>query len=145
MTEITYELKHGLKYTNKGDVHEASFVTLTAPTFKQLDKVAPMKQALVCAITGLNTNGQEQIEGNSGPEGEVDAAQALFLLYNSSDNVTKVLLHGAELLKSGVALIEGEVKFTTPLLEKLELTDFEGLVGTYLANFILSSLMDGLK
>ena len=70
-------------------------------------------------------------------------AQCIQVLYRSSVDVTKVFLYAEQLFKSGVALIDGETKLTTPLMEKMSLQDFEGLVGAYIANFIVPSLMDG--
>jgi hypothetical protein len=42
------------------------------------------------------------------------------------------------LLKENVALVDGEQKLTTPLMEKMSPYDFESMVGEYIANFILA-------
>ena len=146
MNECNYELKHPFEYANKGEQVAASFITLFAPSFKHIDKVAPIKQAFTAAITDtardVNTAEVEAKE----PEEDGDLitpSQAIQVLYAANADITKVFLHAQELFKSGAALVDGESKLTTPLMEKMHLDDFEGLVGAYLGNFIAPSLMGG--
>lgn len=147
MSEYEYELKHSFSYaTDKGDMAEANFVTLSAPTFKQLDKVTPIKQAFTSAIEEvtktIDTSGSASAEPVETDE-QITGQQALQLLYRWSGDATKVLLHAEQLFKSGAALVDGETKLTTPMMDKMQLVDFEGLLGAYIANFIAPSLMDG--
>jgi hypothetical protein len=146
MSEHIYELKHPFKYANKGEQVDASFITVFAPTFKQIDKVAPIKQAFTVAIDEISS-GQEDVkekEGEKESEG-ITPSQVLQLLYRANADITKLFLHAQELFKSGAALVDGESKLTIPLMEKMSLDDFEGLVGVYIANFIVPSLMDGTE
>jgi len=146
MNECNYELKHPFKYANKGDQVEAVFITLFAPSFKQIDKVAPIKQAFTAAITDTVSDvNVDEVEAKEPEEGDelITPSQAIQVLYRANADITKVFLHAQELFKSGVALVDGESKLTTPLMEKMHLDDFEGLVGAYLGNFIAPSLMGG--
>ena len=147
MTEIIYELKTPFDYALKGEKVDASFISITAPSFKQIDKVAPIKQLFTEAISVVmkaETEDEAEQEQADGDEKEgMTGAQCIQVLYRSSVDVTKVFLYAEQLFKSGVALIDGETKLTTPLMEKMSLQDFEGLVGAYIANFIVPSLMDG--
>ena len=142
MSEVIYELKHPFEYSSKGEKVPASFITLFAPTFKQIDKVAPIKQAFTAAITELT----DSVESGDSQEeaGDITGPQVLQLMYRWSGDMTKIFLHSEQLFKSGAALVDGEAPLTTPLMEKMNLTDFEGLLGAYIANFIVPSLMDGL-
>jgi hypothetical protein len=145
MSEHQYELKHPFEYAGKtGEMISVGFITITAPTFKQLDKVAPIKQAFTAAIKevtdDLTPDTAEKADTAGGDK--IDGAQAMALLYRWSGDITKVLLYAAQLFKDA-ALVDGEEKLTTPLLNKMHLSDFEGLLGMYLANFIVPSLMDG--
>ena len=145
MSEVITELKQPFNYAHKGDTQEASFITLMPPTFKQIDKIAPMKQAFVGAINDLSSDTQQAApDADAASDEEITGPQIMALMYRSSCDMTKVFLHAQELFKSGAALVDGEVKLTTPLMEKMSVGDFERLVGDYLANFIAPSLMDGL-
>lgn len=142
MSEYQYELKHLLEYSTKdGEMAKAQFITLSAPSFKQLSHVAPIKQAFMAALTEIASGDADK---DAEAEDTVTAAQVMSVLYCWSGDMTKILLHAAELFKSGAALVEGEAKLTQPLLDKIHYDDFDGLVGAYIANFIAPSLMDGL-
>ena len=59
--------------------------------------------------------------------------------------MAKILLSAVELFKSGVAYIEGEAKVTRPVLDEMSNDDLEGMLGEYLANFILRSVLNKKK
>ena len=142
MSEHIYELKSPFEYAHKGESIEAGFITLFAPTFKQIDKVAPIKQAFTAAISEVT----ESVDTNqevSDEESTVTGPQVMQLMYRWSGDMTTVFLHAEQLFKSGAALVDGETKLTSPLMEKMTLDDFEGVVGDYIANFIAPSLMAG--
>jgi hypothetical protein len=142
MDDIIIELKKPVPYAKKGEIENATFVTLQPPTFKQIDKVAPLKQAFMSAIKEL-----EGVEGTAEPgesEQEITGGQVMAIMYRSQVNMAAVFVHAQELFKNGGALLDGEAKLTVPLLEKMELSDIEKLVGEYIANFIMPSLLDGL-
>ena len=151
MSEYTYELKHPFQYANKGEQVDASFITITGPNYKQMDKVAPIKQAFTVAIEETARGESEAIEAAKeaaeeavGEEDElIPPSQVIQVLYRASSDITKVFLYAEQLFKSGAALVDGETKLTTPLMEKMHLDDFEGLVGAYISNFIAPSLMGG--
>ena len=143
MSEYTYELKQSFKYAKSGEQEDATFITITAPTFKQLDKVAPIKQALMAAISEIQDS-KIVAESDAKTDNEkLTGAQCIQLMYTWSGDLNKVFLHAEQLFKSDVALIDGESRLTSPLMDKMSVTDFEGLVGAYIANFIAPSLMDG--
>lgn len=143
MSEHIYELKHPFEYAHKGDTQEANFITIYAPTFKQVGRMAPIKQAFTAAIEEVTKTVDTSQETDGADSEKVTGSQVMQLMYRWSGDMTGVFLHAQELFKSGAALVDGETKLTTPLMEKMQMVDFEGLVGEYIANFIAPSLMDG--
>jgi hypothetical protein len=150
MSEVMYELKTPIQYSHKGDKVDATFISLTAPTFKQLDKFAPMKQMIANAMLKIRDSVDESTikEVKESQEDDTDdlkfeGKQALNLLYTSETDMASFFIYAQELFKSGAALVEGESKLTVPLMDQMDASDFEGLVGEYVANFIMPSLMDG--
>ncbi len=144
MKDVIVELKQPFSYAAKGDTEEASFIYLFPPTVKQIDKMAPLKQAFVTAINDLSSDLDSTQEVEAEASGEITGPQIMAMMYRSSCNMASVFLHAQELFKSGAALVDGEVKLTIPLMEKMSVDDFEKAVGEYLANFTAPSLMDGL-
>lgn len=144
MSEFNYELKKPFSYAAKGEMVEAHFITVTAPSYKQMTNAAPIKQAFMTAITEV---AEKEITKHADVEKSDDESvtgeQVLQLLYSSSSEITKVFLYAEQLFKSGAALVDGDQKLTSELMQKMDMTDFESLVGDYIANFIAPSLMDG--
>lgn len=143
MSEITVELKTPFEYAIKGENQKAAFITLSAPTFKQIDKIAPIKQAFVSAISDLGGGSDDAVKPEPGEAENITGPQVMAILYQSKGNMSQVFLYAQALFKD-VALVDGEVKLTTPLMEKMDIADFERMLGEYLANFTAPSLMDGL-
>lgn len=146
MDEVIYELKVPFEYPVKGEMTEASFITLFAPHYKSINDFAPIKQAFTTAISELSQSAVQAAESlpEDKPE-EIGPKSVMHVLYSWSGDTSKVFFHAERLFKNGAAKVDGENSFTTPMLEKMDIEDVEGLVGTYVANFIAKSLMDGLS
>lgn len=146
MSEINYELKKPFDYAYKGENQSASFITLFEPTFKQLTHITPIKQAFSAAMAQLSARDVEKTADETVDDddnGEPTAAMMLAVLYQWDGNLSGVFIHAQELFKTGAALVEGETKLTIPLMEKMSTTDFEQMVGEYIAAFLAPSLMNG--
>lgn len=143
MAEVIYTLINPIEYAWKGEKTEGSFITLTAPTFKMITKAAPIKQAFMSAITEFQKNVSVEADPSSSDGSNVTAKQIMQILYSSSINVNSLFLNAQELFKSGLAMLDGQQSLTVPLMEKMSVDDFEGLLGEYIANFILPSLING--
>lgn len=145
MSEVQYELKKSFDYAYKGENQTASFITLFAPNYKQMGNFTPIKQAFTAAITEVTADLDPEAAKDEAAKDDtgVTAAAAMQLMYRWTGDLTKIFLYAEQLFKSGAAMIDGEIKLTTPLLEKMDMVDVEGLLGEYIANFIAASLMDG--
>jgi len=143
MSEVQYELKNPFDYAYKGENQTASFITLLAPTYKQMGNFTPIKQAFTAAITEVTADLDPEATTEGGDDTGVTATAAMQLMYRWTGDLTKIFLYAEQLFKSGAAMIDGETKLTTPLLEKMDMVDVEGLTGEYIANFIAASLMNG--
>ena len=142
--EVTYELKSPFEYAVKGDVQEAAFITLSAPNYKQMDRFIPIKQAFTSAVTEISESAVAKTAVGDAPEDhEMTSKAVMQVMYAWSGDMVGVLLHAEQLFKSGAALVDGETKLTSDLMAKMALSDFEFMVGDYIAAFIARSLLDG--
>jgi hypothetical protein len=142
-TEFNYELTTKFKYHFKGEVVEASFIALTAPSSKNIENCAPIKQSFFQAIGEQSKNTNDRSEPT---DEDIDGDSIMMLIQMSKTvNMSSVLMHARELFSSGVALIDGETKLTKPLIDLMSIDDFEGITGQYLANFILVSVLNKLN
>lgn len=146
MSQVVYELQDPFEYAYKGDLIKASFIEVEAPSFDQMKDFVIIKQALLAAVNEVQEESGAEIEkadeateGADSPDGDT----IMRLLYMWSGDLPSVMAAAKRVLTDGVASVEGAEKLTVPLLKKMSMRDYEGLVGTYLANFIMPSLMGG--
>ena len=141
--EVTYTLETPLKYAYRGEPMDGEFITLKAPTSRNMAECAALKQAFFRA---LPQDGAVEADTTDTGDAEITGEGVMTLITMSKDvELASVLVTGRELLTSGVALIEGEEKLTKPLLDNISQDDLEGMLGEYLANFILASALQRLK
>lgn len=140
---FNYELKSPFDYDHKGNVVEAQFITLRAPSSKEISETADLKQAFFRALPKDSTS-----TGDESEEGSLDDlnGDAIMMMIAISPDVTlkTVLLCARELFKI-VATVDGEERMTVPLLDKIDPEDLETMVGEYYLNFVLASWLKKMK
>lgn len=145
--EATYELIDGFEYTNGKEVVTAQFITLTAPSKKNMEHFVPIKQAVTAAIHEISEKSTsatvEEKEDSGEDEQSFSGDQIMGAMYAWSGNLYKVFLHAEQLFKNNTALVDGETKLIPALQDKMSTEDSEGLLGEYIANFIVPSLING--
>lgn len=146
MSQVLYELKTPFSYAYKGDTHEASFIELKEPTRKDLQNFTPIQQAFTKAVKSIQDETDPEVleeskdkEIESEEVSEDASHSAMFVLHQSDEDMVKVGLYAAQLFKNGGALIDGDTPLTIPLQEKMSMKDWNGLLGTYIVNFIAPS------
>lgn len=138
--QITYELKKPFTYAYKGDTVEAKFIELKEPTRKDLANFTPIQQVFMKAIKELQAEvAVEAEELESKEDNETSPEAVIFIMSQSDADMVKVSLYASDLFKNGSALIDGETKLTQPLMDQMTMDDWNGLLGTYIANFIAPS------
>lgn len=146
--EFIFELTTPIKYhdTTEGVEVEASFITLFAPTFKVMERTAPLKQSFFRAMASLQDDEKEQEPKNQGEEQELTPEALISLLYQSDEDMFKVLLHAVALFRTkGVAKVQGTVDLNALLIEQLGQDQLEEMLGQYMVNFILASVLSNQK
>lgn len=141
--EVFYTLQDKtVLYAKDGDEVVAEFVQLNAPSSKQLKHTTFLKQSFFRALNSLQGSA-EQKKGEDSPD--MKAEDVISMLYMSDVDMNGVLLSAIELFNSGVALVDGEQRFTKPIIDTLSPDDLELMTGTYLVNFILASALAKAK
>ena len=142
MAEHDIPLEESFEYSHKGSTEAATFIKITAPSAKQLTHCAELKQAFYRA-----TKDAPKDEAETGADKEkIEGSDIMALMYGSDHvEMPKVFLHAKELLTSGVCLVDGEAKLTKPLFDEMSNDDMEVLVGEYLVNFILRSVLKKIE
>ncbi len=143
MSEVIHELIKPFNYTpkNSGEETEASFITLKEPSVKNLSACSTLKQAFMRVIAAEAGSDADAAE----PSADVDAGamedNIMNALYASGEDISKLFLTAKELFRE-VALVDGEKKITVPMLDSMGIEDIEKMLGKYMANFILVSVLE---
>lgn len=145
MNDLNVKLSTPFEYDSKGEVVDATFVSITSPTAKHIHLTATLKQAFQVAAMKIHDSkgDDEKEEKEDKDDSKISPSDAMALIYAGGDaiDIKVVMASGRELLTSGLVLVEGEEKLTKPLCDKLSQDDFEEIIGTFLVNFIVASLL----
>ena len=151
ITEFDYHLTQRFSYHFKGQQTEASFITLKAPTSRNLAESGALSQAFGRAQAAHQDRPSVQAAiaaGAGSAEEDVKIAGSdviLGLISSTAVDYPEVLAIAKKLFSGGVALVEGETKLSVPLIDLMSVDDFEAMLGDYLVNFTLASLLTSTK
>ncbi len=138
-TEVTFDINKPFEYAFKGEQRTAGFVTLLPPTMKQHSQAAALKQSIVRIVTESARSAGDQDPDDTSVEDEITSKMVVATIYGSTCVDAGVVWEQVKaLLKENLALIDGEQKLTTPLVDKMSPDDFESMAGMYIANFTLA-------
>lgn len=139
-TEFQYTLAESFEYAHAGNPEEAQFITMRAPSAKNVAQVAPIKQAFTRAVQDAQQRYAGQETGDE--DSELDGQSIMAMIEGAGEDMAVVTAHFQQLfVKSGLFLVDGEEKLTVPLVDSMGIHDFYGLAGDFLKNFIVASLM----
>ena len=147
VTEITYDLKSPFEYAFKGDMRNASFITLTAPTVENIGYIAKLKQGFMKAISNQTQEATpDSSDKQSGGFDDLTGDMIMAMLSMSDiDYAAYMQTARATFLDSGIALIDGEEPLKKGVISKMSVSDLEGMTGEYLKVFILTSALEMMK
>jgi hypothetical protein len=133
--EFNFQLTKSISYSKDGQSREADFVTLRAPTSRNVKECALLKQAFFRSLP--KSEGQE----SGKPEDSViEGHDVMDIIAAGNCDLGEVLETARHLFTKGkVAMVDGETPLTQPLADALSVEDFEGMVGEYLVHFTLAS------
>lgn len=139
---LNFPLSKPFDYSKGGEQPNAQFIQCTAPTSRDMQYCAALKQAFFRALP----TGEDTSEDTDADNLDIDGSDVMMMIAQSPIvELPAVLEVAAKLLTNGVAKVDGEVKLSDGLLKKMDLDDFEQLVGDYLVGFVLASSLSRMK
>jgi len=144
MNELHYDLLNDFEYAFKGDMRNASFVTLAAPTVSNMAYVARLKQEFMRAIAGQQANQPSQAaEATPSDDEDMMTGSAIMAMLAMSDIDYASYLGTAKgvFMSPGLAMIDGEEPVKKGTMAKMSIDDLEAMTGEYLKAFILTSVL----
>ncbi len=144
-TEHDFYLLVPLSYSSGSSQHDATFIRLFAPSSKVSRECSALKQAFLRAVPKeVSASAAPTPENSADDLTGSDVIQILAL--STVVDLPDVLEVGRRLLVApGISKVEGEVKLTSTLLERMSQEDFENMLGEYMVNFTLASTLSKTK
>jgi hypothetical protein len=145
MKELTYELKDPFEYAFKGDMREAAFITVSAPTVENIGCVARLKQGFMQAVSNQKPSAAEAAPKDEDGAGLDDLSGDMIMAMLSMSDIDYagyLTTARAVFSDTGVALIDGEQQIKKAIMSKMSMSDLEAMTGEYLKVFILTSALE---
>lgn len=147
MSDLILQLVEPIKYDFQGEKIDGTFVSIFPPKTKHIHLTSVLKQAFQISAMKISEESGGDDDKEDSSEESIKPSDAIALIYagGKSVNIKEVMLTAKELMTSGLVLVEGESKLTKPLCELLCQEDFENILGMFLVNFIVASLLTTQK
>jgi len=145
-----FNLTTPIDYTNKDGMKTQGWViSVIAPSNKHLMWVSKLRQAVCkCIISQASSEKEKTLKNNEKSQeisDEEAAAGIMMQLSSSDDDIYPLFTALSEILTSGCGILDGNMPLTNSLYKEMSAEDTTNLLGAYLYNFFISSLMKKLK
>ncbi|KKN52104.1 hypothetical protein LCGC14_0615780 [marine sediment metagenome] len=146
--EIEFELEEPIQYAVDGGTSEATLVILKAPTTRNRRDCLFLKQQFLRALHEVSGEQDSKKKKTEEPEDETDTKEeepdpeeVAILIGSSSVDLGEFFDRARALMCRGSAFIEGKVEMTTELFDRMSMEDSERMIGSYMVNFIVRSVL----
>lgn len=149
--EFEFNLSEEISYAYKGDMKTTTLLVLKSPSSVQGKPARKLQQVIMRAFKENQASQKIDLPSSQQSVSEVSdetiSGELLLGLIFMSDNIKieDVEKDFRELMTSGCCLLGGETSLTSDKYNALSLTDTTDLMGEYLANFLLLSLLSPKK
>ncbi len=140
--EFDFKLNQPLKYTAEGQNAETMSLILIAPSQKDGRLASKLKQGFMRAVKSLQKDNVQQSQTAETSTSKISASEIVMMLYMSDVDVDEYKEIFNELILNGNCQLDSKQKLTRPLYEKLPTEETDRMLGEYLENFMMSSLLN---
>ena len=148
-TTFNFKLSEKIKYSNKGSMVETDKLTLLCPSNKNRLDVLKLQHIVMTCFKDMQStfkdmNAEQKASDTSNSDIGGDEIIGLMLM---SDNLNIEELEETfkSLMFSGICKLDGEVNLTESLYENFSCNDTNSLMGEYISNFLLLSIISQQK
>jgi len=140
VSEFTFALSNPLEYMEAGNISFAKELILKAPSNKQRNEAAKLKQGFFRALKGMaNGKGEVATDTKDSKKDETISGTEVMSVIMMSDVDLADYQDAFRTLLLNDTCFAGVQKLTAPMYDKLSDADTEKLMGEYIANFLLAS------
>lgn len=143
MKQVDFLLKSPIEIMDGGKIVPCDKLIMTAPSVSMMRYAMPLKQGLLSSMVKLNKqiNAEQSKDQGGENQGELTGEAVLSILYMSDLDINKYTETFKDLCAEGAVKLKNGDKMQSHLIDKMSAEDFESLLGEYVANFIIGSLL----
>lgn len=131
-----FKLKNPISYQTPEGMSETKVLILNAPSTENKKYVFKLQQNFLRALRSMSSMASGNKESKE--ESEITGQDVLSILLMSDIEFEVVADQFAKILPY-VCKVDSDVKMTSTLVDRISIEDFQGLLGEYMANFIIPS------
>jgi hypothetical protein len=140
--EFEFELETPVSVHKGGGLAPVTKLLLKAPTNAHRYQLTKLKQGFISALLSM----QKTFAGAKGDDNEVFNGQVILMALLASDiDFAEYMNHFRDMISSGLCVVDGSINLTPHLFDQFSMEDSEALLGKYIENFLVSSVMKLLK
>ena len=143
--EFTFLLEDEIQYSKDGEFVKTKKLLLIAPSNKQRRDVIRLQQSFMQAIkSSMNSFSDSKAKKTTGNE-TLKGDEIIAMLLMSEIDICAMLDSFRDLLLSGSCLLDGKVDFKEIHFDEISINDSQKLMGEFIANFLLPSVIQPAK
>jgi hypothetical protein len=141
ITEFTFPLTKPVPYAFQGDQLKAGEIKLFAPSSIHSRQCAALKQAFFRSLP--KNIDADSVEVDEAKSTDIGGKEIIIMLAMSNDvDLASTFEIARDLFSTGdVAMLDGQAPMKKIHTQKMSQLDWERMIGEYLANFILASVL----
>lgn len=146
ITEMNYKLSSAVPYASHGEQVFSFNIKLKAPLGRHRAHLIRLKQGFMRSVLAAQKNAPERAENiaENNVEAEpyvISGADIIKLFYGSDIDLVKLQDEFRLLLAANIGEIAEGIPLNAYMIDQISQEDFEGIMGDYMAAFIVSSLI----
>lgn len=151
-SHFNFRLEQPIKYHKSGEVVETFELVLRAPSKKTRKPAIKLKKGFFSALNYHQQNSDVTEEQKAAAkkslkeDDNMSGQEVMMMLYMSDVDMEKIDDAFTSLLLSpGICKIDDEIDLTDAILDTMSDEDLDRLLGDYLANFFIGSIMQKMN
>jgi hypothetical protein len=137
--EFRYTLTTSFQYAYEGEALDATYLMVSAPKSKHSKPCAQLKQGFLRALADAEGGGDDAKA--AGPPELTGELVIMMLGMSKNVELADMLEVGRTLFTSGLVMVDGVTKLSKSLADEMTQEDWEALLGDFMANFTVRSVL----
>lgn len=145
--EFEFELNEPVSVHKGGALAPVTKLLLKAPTNAHRYHLTKLKQGFISAVLSMQKNftsskNAAPVTKSDGKKDDVFSAQVILMALLASDiDFAEYINNFRDMICNGLCVVDSNIPLTSHMFDQFSMEDSEALLGKYIENFMISSVM----